>query len=100
VISGPSESPLEKAELIRHVDRRDTRFEWTGIIKVTLVPVAAPGYLAFPVTHGLIPGHMVLGALVFEHLTQRVLPHIQMGIVLQAARLALLVRIALHAAAS
>ncbi|MFM0229461.1 hypothetical protein [Paraburkholderia sediminicola] len=70
------------------------------MIKVTLVPVAAPGYLAFPVTNGLIPGHMALGALVFEHLTRYVLPHIQMGIVLQAARVALLVRIALHAAAS
>ncbi|MBN3788348.1 LysR family transcriptional regulator [Burkholderia sp. Ac-20353] len=55
VIGGPWERLLaEEADLIiHHVDKSDTRFEWIDIGQVTLVPVAAPGFLGFPVTRAL-----------------------------------------------
>lgn len=47
-ISGPWERLLaDQADLIiHHVDKSDSRFEWTDMTKVTLVPVAAPGYVS------------------------------------------------------
>lgn len=60
VIGGPWERLLaEEADLIiHHVDKSDTRFEWVDLSKVTLVPVAAPDFLAFPVSRKLTPTHM------------------------------------------
>lgn len=60
VIGGPWERLLsEEADLIvHHIDKSDTRFEWTDVSKVTLVPVAAPGFLAFPVTRSITPEQM------------------------------------------
>jgi DNA-binding transcriptional LysR family regulator len=59
-LSGPWERLLaEEADLIvHHVDKADTRFEWIDLARVTLVPVAAPGYLPFPVTRDLTPEQM------------------------------------------
>ncbi|ANH71350.1 LysR family transcriptional regulator [Ralstonia insidiosa] len=60
VIGGPWERLLaEEADLIiHHIDKSDTRFEWTDLTKVTLVPVAAPGYVTAPSTRNLTPEHM------------------------------------------
>lgn len=60
VIGGPWERLLsEEADLIvHHIDKSDARFEWTDVSKVTLVPVAAPGFLAFPVTRSITPEQM------------------------------------------
>jgi len=54
-IGGPWERLLnEEADVIvHHVDKADTRFEWAQMLPVTLVPVAAPGYLPFPLTRSL-----------------------------------------------
>ena len=54
-IGGPWERLLnEEADMIvHHVDKADTRFEWAQMLPVTLVPVAAPGYLPFPLTRSL-----------------------------------------------
>ena len=60
VIGGPWERLLaEEADLIiHHIDKSDTRFEWVDITKVTLVPVAAPGFLASAITRDLTPEQM------------------------------------------
>lgn len=60
VIGGPWERLLaEEADLIlHHIDKSDTRFEWIELSKVTLVPVAAPGYVAVPVPRNLTPEQM------------------------------------------
>ncbi len=59
-IGGPWERLLnEEADVIvHHVDKADTRFEWAQMLPVTLVPVAAPGYLPFPLTRSLDPQRM------------------------------------------
>lgn len=59
-IGGPWERLLaEEADLIiHHVDKADTRFEWIDLTKITLVPVAARGYLEIPVTRQLTPEQM------------------------------------------
>jgi len=59
-ISGPWERLLaEEADLIvHHVDKADTRLEWVDMLPVTLVPVAAPGYLPFAPTRSLTPEKM------------------------------------------
>ncbi|RKP52247.1 LysR family transcriptional regulator [Trinickia fusca] len=59
-IGGPWERLLaEEADLIiHHVDKADTRFEWIDLTNVTLVPVAARGYLDVPVTRQLTPEQM------------------------------------------
>ena len=41
--------------IVHHVDKTDTHFEWTDLMRVTLVPVAAPGYLPMRVTRALTP---------------------------------------------
>jgi len=59
-LSGPWERLLaEEADLIvHHVDKADTRFEWVNLAPVALVPIAAPGYLPFPVTRELTAEQM------------------------------------------
>jgi DNA-binding transcriptional LysR family regulator len=56
-VSGPLERLLDgEADLILHpVDRADPRFEWLDLCRVPLVPVAAPGFLPFPITRSLRP---------------------------------------------
>ncbi|HEY9026948.1 MAG TPA: LysR family transcriptional regulator [Burkholderiaceae bacterium] len=44
--------------IVHHVDKSDTRLEWTGLMPVTLVPVAAPQGLPFEVTRSLTPARM------------------------------------------
>lgn len=52
---GPNEWLLDgKADLIvHHIDKSDPRYEYLDFCKVPLVPVAAPGFLSFPITDGL-----------------------------------------------
>ncbi len=59
-IGGPWERLLaEETDLIiHHVDKADSRFEWIDMTRVTLVPVAAPGFLAFPITRNITPAQM------------------------------------------
>lgn len=59
-IGGPWERLLnQQADLIlHHIDKAETRFEWVDLTEVTLVPVAAPGFLGFPVTADLRPEQM------------------------------------------
>ncbi|MBA9897160.1 LysR family transcriptional regulator [Burkholderia cepacia] len=60
VIGGPWERLLsEEADLIiHHIDKSDTRFDWIDLSRVTLVPVAAPDFLAAPVTRSLTQQQM------------------------------------------
>lgn len=50
-VGGPAERLLDgEAGLILHaVDKNDPRFEWLDAGKVRFVPVAAPGFLPFPI---------------------------------------------------
>ena len=50
-VAGPPERLLDgDADLILHgVDKNDPRFEWLDLGKVRFVPVAAPGFLPFPI---------------------------------------------------
>ena len=59
-LGGPWQRLLaDEADLIvHHVDKSDTRFEWLDLQPVTLVPVAAPGYLPFEPTAQLRPEQM------------------------------------------
>jgi DNA-binding transcriptional LysR family regulator len=59
-LSGPWQRLLaDEADLIvHHVEKSDTRFEWLDLQSVTLVPVAAPGYLPFEPTARLRPEQM------------------------------------------
>lgn len=59
-LSGPWERlHADEADLIvHHVDKADTRFEWTDLTRVTLVPVVAPDYLPLRVTRTLTPEQM------------------------------------------
>ncbi len=59
-LGGPWERLLaEEADLIvHHVDKSDARFEWMDLQPVELVPVAAAGYLPFPITRQLTPQRM------------------------------------------
>jgi DNA-binding transcriptional LysR family regulator len=54
-IGGPEERLLAgEADLIIHqADKSDARFEWLDLARVTLVPVAAAGYLRTPITSNL-----------------------------------------------
>ncbi|WP_431826007.1 LysR family transcriptional regulator [Burkholderia sp. F1] len=60
VIGGPWERLLsgETDLIIHHIDKSDTRFEWIDLSRVTLVPVAAPDFLASPVTRSLTQQQM------------------------------------------
>jgi DNA-binding transcriptional LysR family regulator len=50
-VTGPRERLLDgEADLILHgVDKADVRVEWIDLCKVRMLPVAAPGFLPFPV---------------------------------------------------
>ena len=50
-VAGPSERLLDgEADMVLHgVDKNDPRLEWLDLGKVRFVPVAAPGFLPFPV---------------------------------------------------
>jgi DNA-binding transcriptional LysR family regulator len=56
-LSGPWERLLagEADLIVHHIDKSDTRLQWQDLQPVTLVPVAARGYLPFPVTKSLEP---------------------------------------------
>jgi DNA-binding transcriptional LysR family regulator len=59
-ISGPWERLFDgEADLIiHHIDKSDPRLEFTDLGAVRVIPVAAPGFLAFPVTDAITPEHM------------------------------------------
>ncbi len=56
-ISGPWERLLDgEADLIiHHIDKSDPRLEFIDLFPVRVIPVAAPGFLGFPVTGSLTP---------------------------------------------
>jgi DNA-binding transcriptional LysR family regulator len=59
-ISGPSERLFDgDAELIiHHVDHSDPRLEFIELCEIRIIPVVAPGFLAFPVTPMITPEQM------------------------------------------
>ncbi|MDH5823651.1 LysR family transcriptional regulator [Luteimonas sp. RD2P54] len=59
-VAGPWERLLDdRADLAVHrADTRDARLEWIDLGAVSLVPVAAPGFLPFPVTRSITPERM------------------------------------------
>ena len=59
-IGGPWERLIagEADLIIHHIDKSDTRYEWLSLEQVTLVPVAAAGYLRIPVSRELSAGKM------------------------------------------
>jgi DNA-binding transcriptional LysR family regulator len=56
-IGGPWERLLDgEADLIlHHIDKSDPRFDYRDLFRVRLVPVAAPGFLKFPVSRSITP---------------------------------------------
>lgn len=56
-VGGPLERLLDgEADLIFHgVDKNDQRLEWVDLQAIRFVPVAAPGFLSFPVTDQIRP---------------------------------------------
>jgi DNA-binding transcriptional LysR family regulator len=59
-VSGPAERLLDgEADLIlHHVERNDPRLEWTGLCRLPIVPVVAPGLLSFPASRAIRPDQM------------------------------------------
>ena len=59
-ISGPLERLLDgEADLIlHHIDKTDPRLEFIDLFTVKVVPVAAPGFLKFPVSKSITPEQM------------------------------------------
>jgi DNA-binding transcriptional LysR family regulator len=59
-LSGPWERLLggEADLIIHHIDKSDTRLEFIDLLKVTVVPVAAPGFLRFPLSGSITPEQM------------------------------------------
>lgn len=59
-VTGPTERLFDDdADLILHrIDKADPRLEWIDLGTVELVPVAAPGFLAFPITAEISPEQM------------------------------------------
>jgi DNA-binding transcriptional LysR family regulator len=59
-ISGPWERLLDgDADLIlHHIDESDSRLEFTPLFEDEIVPVVAPGLLAFPLTNAITPEQM------------------------------------------
>jgi DNA-binding transcriptional LysR family regulator len=59
-ISGPWERLFDgDADLIfHHIDKSDPRLEFIDLFAVTLVPVVAPNFLAFPISDGITPEQM------------------------------------------
>jgi DNA-binding transcriptional LysR family regulator len=56
-ISGPWERLFDgEADLIfHHIDKSDPRLDFIDLFTFTLVPVAAPGFLPFPISDGITP---------------------------------------------
>lgn len=56
-VSGPWERLFDdEADLIVHrIDKTDARIEWIDLARIPIVPVAAPGFLDFPVSRTLRP---------------------------------------------
>lgn len=61
-LTGPSERLLDNdANLIlHHIDKSDPRLEFIDLCAVRIIPVAAPGFLAFAVTDDITPEQMRL----------------------------------------
>jgi len=59
-ISGPLERLLDgEADLIlHHIDKTDPRLEFIDLFTVKVVPVAAPGFLKFPISKSITPEQM------------------------------------------
>jgi DNA-binding transcriptional LysR family regulator len=59
-LSGPWERLLggEADLIIHHIDKSDTRLEFIDLLKVTVVPVVAPGFLRFPMSRSITPEQM------------------------------------------
>jgi DNA-binding transcriptional LysR family regulator len=59
-VTGPWERLLDdEADLILHrIDKGDVRLEWMDLGSVTLIPVAAPGFLPFALTSAVSPRQM------------------------------------------
>jgi DNA-binding transcriptional LysR family regulator len=59
-VTGPWERLFDdEADLIVHrIDKTDERVEWIDLGKVSLLPVAAPGFLPFPVSPAISPAQM------------------------------------------
>jgi DNA-binding transcriptional LysR family regulator len=59
-ISGPWERLIDgdASLILHHIDKSDPRFEFIDLFPVRLVPVVAPGFLRFPVSHSITPEHM------------------------------------------
>lgn len=59
-ISGPWERLFDNdADLIlHHIDRADPRLEFIDLFTVKLVPVVAPNFLRFPISHAITPEQM------------------------------------------
>ena len=59
-ITGPWERLLDdEADLIVHrIPKDDARLEWIDLGRVAMVPVVAPGFLAFPVSRSITPRQM------------------------------------------
>jgi DNA-binding transcriptional LysR family regulator len=56
-VTGPWERLFDgEADLLLHrIDKSDRRLEWIELGTVSLLPVAAPGFLPFPVTRAITP---------------------------------------------
>lgn len=56
-VGGPVERLLDgEADLIFHgIDKNDQRLEWLDLHPIRFIPVAAPGFLAFPVSDDIRP---------------------------------------------
>lgn len=59
-VTGPWERLFDDdADLILHrVDKSDSRLEWIDLCKVPLIPVVAPEFLPFPISHAITPDQM------------------------------------------
>jgi DNA-binding transcriptional LysR family regulator len=59
-LSGPWERLLggEADLIIHHIDKSDARLEFIDLLKVTVVPVVAPGFLRFPISKSITPEQM------------------------------------------
>jgi DNA-binding transcriptional LysR family regulator len=59
-VTGPWERLFDdEADLIVHrIDKTDPRVEWIDMGKVSLLPIAAPGFLPFPVSTNISPTQM------------------------------------------
>jgi DNA-binding transcriptional LysR family regulator len=44
--------------IIHHIDKTDPRFEFVDLGSVSVIPVAAPGFLDFPITDAITPEQM------------------------------------------